>query len=68
MVRTNVLSDESQFVQLGFSEEKKFYDLQRKLPEASAWNTFPTDDEPGNRYKFTSFELNFSPDRKVITR
>lgn len=39
-----------------------------KLPEASAWNQFPSEKNPLSRYKFTSVEINFSPDMITINR
>ena len=62
LIRTNLLEDETQVVKLGYSNEKEFYTYHRKLPEASAWNKFPTEENPLTRYKFTSVEINHSPD------
>lgn len=37
-------------------------------PKISSWNSFPTEEDPSLRYKFTSAEVNFSPDLKTIYR
>ena len=38
------------------------------MPEPSAWNKFPTKEDPLTRYKFTSVEVNFSLDMVAIQR
>ena len=38
------------------------------MPETSAWNKFPTDEDPLSRYKFTSVEVNFSADQLIVDR
>ena len=38
LVRQNMLSDETQVLQVGYSEERIFYSYHPNLPEASAWN------------------------------
>ena len=38
------------------------------MPQTSAWNKFPTPKNPLSRYKFTSIEVNFSPDVRTIFR
>ena len=39
------------------------------LPSApSSWNQYPTEENPSNRYKFTSIEINASMDQKIISR
>ena len=45
-----------------------YYSFISILPEASAWNRFPTEEDPLSRYKFTSVEINFSPDMITINR
>ena len=67
-MRKNILSDETQVLQLGYSEERIFYSYHRKLPEASSWNIFPSEQNPLSRYKFTSVEVNHSPDQQIINR
>ena len=63
-----MLNDETQFFQFGYSEDRNFYSYQSTLPVASAWNKFPTLEDPLSRYKFTSVEVNFSPDQQLVTR
>ena len=38
------------------------------MPQPSAWNKFPTKEEPSRRYKFTSLEVNLSLDKLVVNR
>ena len=38
------------------------------MPQASAWNKFPTKEDPSKKYKFTSLEINLSPDKLVVNR
>ena len=53
---------------MGYSEERTFYSYLMKMPEASSWNNFPTPAYPLTRYKFTSFEINYSPDQQITNR
>lgn len=64
----NILSDETSIIQLGYSSDKELYKHHIESPKISSWTAFPTVDEPGRRYKFTSVEVNFSPDLKTIYR
>ena len=34
----------------------------------SAWNKFPTPEDPGSQYKYTSLEITVNPDLKVLNR
>ena len=38
------------------------------MPIASSWNKYPTKENPSRKYKFTSYEINLSADKKVINR
>ena len=39
------------------------------LPSApSSWNQYPTEENPSNKYKFTSIEIDASMDQKIIAR
>ena len=63
------MEDESDYLQFGYTEDKIFYGVDySNLPEPSAWNRFPTAQDPSQRYKFTSIELNFSQDLQTINR
>ena len=68
LVERQILSDETQLIQFGYSEDTDFYKYSIEPPKTSAWNVFPTPENPLTRYKFTSFEVNFSPHLKTIYR
>ena len=53
---------------MGFSEDYEFIEYNHILPVASSWNKYPTKENPSRRYKFTSYEINLSADKKVINR
>ena len=63
-----MLSDETQIFQFGYSEDSNFYTYTQEKPNASAWNEFPTKEKPYTLYKFTSMEVNFSPDQQYVSR
>jgi len=67
-INMNEVADESQTIQLGISEDQKFFEFKSELARASSWNKYPTKENPYSRYKFTSFELSISPDKMVINR
>ena len=52
----------------GNSIDRNFYTYLNKDPEPSAWNKFPTVENPLNRYKFTSIEVNHSANMQTIGR
>lgn len=62
LIQRSVLGDETQRIQFGYEVETEFYTYLNKMPEPSAWNKFPTTEDPLTRYKFTSVEVNFSLD------
>lgn len=64
----SILSDETEWIQLGQSVDKDFYKVNVLEPQISAWDVFPTPDSPGSRYKFTSLEVNFSQNLNTIYR
>ena len=68
LIQKNQLSDETQIFQFGYSEDRDFHSFFSKLPEASAWNKFPSEQDPLSRYKFTSIEVNFSADQQYVNR
>ena len=55
-------------MQMGFSEDFTFIEYSHTLPIPSSWNKYPTKENPSRKYKFTSWELNLSGDKKVINR
>ena len=69
-VTTNLLSDETAFIQLGDSVDRNFYnDKKDGMPSfPSAWNTFPNKENPKPQYKYSSFSVEFNNDRTEISR
>ena len=67
-IHKNLLEDETNLIQLGYAEETYFIDYNPRLPEASAWNVFPTKENPKARYKFISVEFSFSYDQTLVQR
>ena len=67
-IHKNILEDETNLIQLGYAEETSYIDYHLKLPEASAWNVFPTKENPNARYKFISVEFSFSYDQTLVQR
>ena len=58
-----MVSDETQFVQFGFEVEREYLTYKEQLtPIYSAWNSFPTKDNPYALYKYASLEVNLSKD------
>ena len=55
-------------IQLGLSEDRNLYKVIPLKPQISSWDAFPTPENPGSRYKFTSVEVNFSQNLKTIYR
>ena len=46
-VSTSLLSDQTEFFQLGFSDDRYFYNAFNDMePQPSSWNTFPTKEKP----------------------
>ena len=68
MIQKNILNDETDAFNYGNVNEREFHTYLNKDPEPSAWNKFPTVENPLTRYKFTSVEVNHSADRQTIGR
>ena len=68
MVQMNMLEDETDILQYGVTKQTNFYTNTMLSSAVSSWNKFPTPENPLTRYKFTSFEVNFSPDFHTISR
>ena len=64
----NEVADESQTIQLGFSDDLEFYSFSFDPARASSWNKFPTPENPSTRYKFTSIEIVLDADKLVVNR
>ena len=59
-VSTSVLSDETDFLQLGQQSETLFYSAFNDMsPNPSSWNSFPTEEDPEAQYKFFSVSFEF---------
>ena len=67
---TNLLSDETAFIQLGDSVERYLYtDKKDGMPSSpSAWNMFPTKQDPYLEYKYSSFTIDLNKDLTEIGR
>ena len=68
LIQRDNLEDETQILQFGYSEDREFYSYLPETPAPSAWNKFPSKEDPFSRYKFTSLEVNFSPNSLTINR
>ena len=60
-MRTNIIKDETDFLQYGQEEENEIYTFEWPAPLPSAWIHFPTEENPSTKYKFISVEFNYSP-------
>lgn len=60
----NRRSDETDLVQLGNKDETDFYNLNMQTFQlgVSSWNLYPTEEDPGSLYKFTSLYMKVSRD------
>ena len=54
-VKTKLLSDEINMIQLGIDDEFEYHSLEMSSPLPSAWSKYPTADQPDGGYKFSSF-------------
>lgn len=68
-LETSQLNDETEFLQLGNAQQTFFYGKNEK-PELipSAWNKYPSKEDPYSKYKFTGIEIGVNPDLKQINR
>ena len=64
-----MIEDETSLLQLGFADETEFYSVNTNdPPKFTSWTKFPTAEEPLNRYKFTSLEIELERDSILISR
>ena len=69
MVQTNMVSDETQLFQLGESEDREFHSYVDNIKSMySAWQDFPTEENPYTLYKYASMEINLFKDMRQINR
>ena len=68
-IQTSLLQDETNVVNL-FEEHSTFYGLKNEFfrLQDSAWDVFPTPENPYTRYKYFSFDLQLTKDLKQISR
>lgn len=59
---TNLLEDDTGLLQITNARERTFLDFHLQESTPSAWIYFPTEDDPGSKYKFTSLEIKMSLD------
>ena len=63
------MSDETELVQFGFSTDTLFNSYDDNItPQYSAWNKFPTEQDPHSLYKYASVEINLNKDLHMINR
>ena len=62
MYQKNKLEDESDFLQLGQSDEIEFHTFQTSAPQPTAWTDFPNKKDPYAQYKYASFDIELNPD------
>ena len=67
-IEKNILEDEVQIVQMGQASEHEFIDLSFKTVLPSTYNKWPTNENPENIYKFSSYALYLSQDLFMIER
>ena len=65
---SNLLADETQFLQFGFEEEFEFSTVEFENPVPSSFNVWPTKEKPDTYYKIVSAFLTLSMDQNVIER
>ena len=59
-LQVNVLEDEIDRLQYGQQDEHEFFGYNLGFAQASSWIYWPTEEEPSNRYKYVSIELNLN--------
>ena len=57
LFQQNTIEDESAYFQYGQYDEFEFYTFDTLVPQATAWNEFPTPENPYNRFKYSSFDI-----------
>lgn len=62
------LNDETSLLQLGSATVRRIYDWTLNEVQTSAWNKFPTKEEPSLTYKFMSVHLIHGTDLEEINR
>ena len=69
-IESNELNDSTDYLQLSSYEQKPFFTNKKDNVNilSSTWNTFPTKENPNNRFKFLSFYLIRDPDLHKIYR
>jgi len=64
-----LLSDRTDFLQLGSSNNRYFYSGFNDLnPQPSSWNAFPTEEDPFAQYKFCSVSFELDKNLRQINR
>lgn len=68
-IQTKEIADETQFLQLGNSEDREFNSYIPEItPLYSAWTSFPSPTNPNGLYKYASFEVNLNKDLHQTNR
>lgn len=69
-IMTGRVNDDISMIQLGDVHEHFFYTYEASelTPQYSSWITYPTAENPSNRFKFISLEFHFKKDISEINR
>ena len=63
-----MVEDESDYFQYGQFDEMDFYTFVSSAPQPTSWTDFPTEDEPYNLFKYSSFEIELNQDAVIWQR
>ena len=55
-------------MQVGNEVDRPFYFADELINTSSSWDNFPTDEAPFAKFKYTSIEINVSPDQRRFNR
>ena len=64
----NLLNDEADYLQWGQESEQTFFSFKMPPPLPSSWIYYPTEENPSNKFKFATIEINFNLDQMVWNR
>lgn len=63
-----MLEDESDYLQIGQSDESNFHTFETTAPQPTSWTDFPTKEEPDKYFKYASFDIVLNQDVVVWSR
>ena len=56
-LKANVLNDQTDYLQIGQSDDHNYFEFELSGPKPSGWDKFPTKENPDSRYKFSSIHI-----------